>query len=453
MAIRLRCPNPTCGVSFSVAENLLGRNARCKSCKTVFRIALEAETPPLDSHESPSALPESPGIPEESRQAPAAKALKPVRGKRRFRRALLATVPVVIWFLAIGAAVKLHPQFGAAGSILGYAEDRQVTLAHLQAGVVQSVHVRLHETVQPGQILLRMDDAHARTQLEAVRQEIEQLTAQVAAEQARLVADNARSRRDSEDLARRFLAEREAAHIAYLTQVTDDAQDRVQLRGDLAEFDIVRKLYEKDQAPFREFNAFQTRVDALKARIDSNEEAIARMKKAFEDADQRWFHFTKREDAAVAHDPVLTAVRLAADVRERELDLIIRRIDEHVLRSPVRGQVTTLFAEAGDSVMAGSPLIAIASTATQRIVAYLPEEKAASIRVGDAIAGHRMASGAGPQQPIAAEVVSLSAVVTEAPPRYRKMPNWPVWGRAMVVALNADEFLMPGEAVRIGPSR
>ena len=46
-------------------------------------------------------------------------------------------------------------------------------------------------------------------------------------------------------------------------------------------------------------------------------------------------------------------------------------------------------------------------------------------------------------------VVSLSATVDEAPLRYRQNPAYPVWGRAVVVALDDDVRLIPGEAVTI----
>ncbi len=46
-------------------------------------------------------------------------------------------------------------------------------------------------------------------------------------------------------------------------------------------------------------------------------------------------------------------------------------------------------------------------------------------------------------------VASLSATVDEAPPRYRQIPMCPLWGRGMVVMLNDNVRLVPGEATTI----
>jgi multidrug resistance efflux pump len=379
--------------------------------------------------------------------------LKPIKPRRRQYRVLMSATPVVVWLLAIGAAVWVHQSTQRGGLFVGYAEDRSVTLAHLEAGTVRQVRVQLHQDVGRGQILMAMDDRAERLGLAAIEKDLERLRATVASEAALLAADNARAAGDYEDLTRRFLVDREAAHIQYLAQVLEDANDRVLLRGAWIEYDIVRDLYNRDHGTFRELNDAETEVDSIEARVEQNELVLARMKKAFEDADRRWFQFTQREDLTVPYDSTLTPVRLAADVREKELEELVLRIDSHVLRSPVEGQISALYAAAGDRVLAGDPLLAISPTETQRVVVYLPEKQALAMRVGDSVSVHPVASTTGRPPGHPAKVVSLSAVVAEAPLRYRKVPTWPVWGRAMVVSVEDDARLMPGEAVRVSLAR
>ena len=368
---------------------------------------------------------------------------------RRMRRPLMMGVPVVVWLLAIGAALQLHRQVGMVAAINGFAEDHPVTLAHLEPGIVREVYVELYDQVSHGEMLVSMDDRQERIQLDATEKDIERLGAEVLAEQARLAASNAWATADVDDLGRRFAVDRESAHIDYLSQLTIDARDRILLRGAAAEYEIVRKLHDQASAPFRELNDIQAELGSLQATVAENAEVLARKRKAFEDADRRWSRFVEHAEVATSYEPVLTPLRLAIDVRERDLQEIVRRIDAHVLRAPVDGQVTTLLAHAGDHVQAGTALVTISPTFTNRVVAYLPEQVILSAEVGAPVSVSCLAAADGGRREYPATIVNLSATVGEAPQRYWRLPTFPVWGRGLVATLNQDVRLVPGEAVRI----
>ena len=108
-------------------------------------------------------------------------------------RRVIAALPVVVWVLAIAVAYRLHQRAGVVGTVTGFANDRPVTLAHLEPGVVQKVHVRLYDEVARGRVLVTMDDRQERVRLAAIEKEIERLRAEVTAERARVAADNARA--------------------------------------------------------------------------------------------------------------------------------------------------------------------------------------------------------------------------------------------------------------------
>ena len=368
---------------------------------------------------------------------------------RRTHRWLIAILPTVVWVLAIAVAYQLHHRVGVTSTVAGFAADRPVTLAHLEPGTVQKVHVRLYEEVARGRALVTMDDRQERIRLAAIEKEIERLRTEVAAERARVAADNARATADYVDLARRFAVDRETAHLDYLSQLTVDARERILLRGALVEYDVVRSLYEGGNAPFRELNDIETEVDALKASVAKNAEVLERKKQVFERADRRWVEYVERDGLEIPFEPVLTPLRLAVEAGEHDLEQLVFQIDNHVLRSPIDGQVTLLAARAGDRVQAGVPLVAVSPTLTNEVVAYLPDRMVASAGVGAPVSVHCLAPADDRRRECTGTVVSLSATVTEAPPRHRVLPNYPVWGRGLVVALNDGVRLIPGEAVHI----
>ncbi|UCE58160.1 MAG: HlyD family efflux transporter periplasmic adaptor subunit [Phycisphaerales bacterium] len=369
--------------------------------------------------------------------------------RRGARRKLIAAVPVVIWLLAIAATFQLYQRASFVGTVVGFADDQPVTLADLEPGIVRKVHVQLHDLVVHGQMVVTMDDRQERIELRAVEEDSERLRAEVLAEEARLSASNAGAIADVDDLARRFSIDRESAHVDYLSQLVQDAWDRILLRGARVEYDIVRSLHEDGNASLRELNDIQTEMDSLKAVVDENVAVLERKKRAFQEADQRWGSFLEHGDVAIPYEPVLTPLRLAIDVRQRDIEEIVLRIDAHVLRATTDGQVTALLAHAGDRVQAGSPLVTISPTATNLAVAYLPEQMTLSAQVGAPVSVSCLATTGRGRRDYTGVVVSLSATVTEAPLRYRQMPTYPVWGRGMLVALDDDARLIPGESVRI----
>ena len=186
------------------------------------------------------------------------------RRLHNLRRWLMACAPVMVWCVAIAAAFILHRHTSVTGTVVGFADDQPVTLAHLEPGVVREVHVDVYDTVVRGSVLVTMDDRQERIQLKAVEADIDRLAAEVHAERARLEANGAWTTADVEDLARRFGVDRETAHVDYLTQLAINARDRIRLRGATIEYEIQRNLYEHDSATFRELNDIQTEADALR---------------------------------------------------------------------------------------------------------------------------------------------------------------------------------------------
>ena len=237
-------------------------------------------------------------------------------------------------------AWHLHRQHQTGAALTGFADIQPVTVAHLESGTVRRVHVSLHDHVRAGQMLISVDDRAERMQLAAIEEDMERLAAQVASLDASVAADNARATADVNDLARRFAVDREAAHLGYLTQLAANAETRIRLRWAEEERDITRALHDNNQAAYREYLQVETDADALREELDKGVELLSVKKDTFDHADRRWARFMLTEDVAVDTEPATAPVRLAIEVRRRELESLLYRIECHVLRAPIDGQVT-----------------------------------------------------------------------------------------------------------------
>jgi len=368
---------------------------------------------------------------------------------RQARRRIIAVVPLCVWCMAIIAAYGLYSRHATLGILTGYAENTPVTIVNLEPGVVRKVYVDLYEEVVRGQMLVSLDDHLEQIRLAAIEKDIERLAAEVEAERAQLEVDGARSTADIEDLARRFAVDRETAHVEYLDQLVINASNRILLRGALVEQDILQRLDESSNATRRELNDISTKVDSLKATITKNDQVLERKEEAFQEADQRWVSFNQESDCDIDYDVVLTPLRLAIDVRVREIEEIVWRIDMHTLRSPIDGQITALSTQPGDRTQTGTPLVTVSPTSTQQAVVFVPEEMALRATAGMQVRVRCSAAAEGVRREYAGTIIRASAVINEVPIRHRRDPRYPMWGRGLVVSLDDDARLIPGEAVAV----
>jgi multidrug resistance efflux pump len=363
----------------------------------------------------------------------------------------MALAPPLVWVLALAAAIGLHHRRTATGVISGRAETNSIALSYSEPGIVRDVRVHLHDVVSPGQVVVTLDDTQEKIALDAVRTDIDRVTAEIAAERAKLAADNARALVDATDLARRYLVDRETARLEYLRLAMENARDRMSLQGAKIEYDINQRLYDEEHSNRRELNDTETVFDALKATVAEQEPLLAQAKAAYENADQRWAMFSQQyRGVETLYDPVLDPLRIEIDVRERDVQELVRVIDAHVIRSPIAGQITYLNAAPGLAIEAGAVLATVSSVSTNRVVAYATEESGVIPREGDAVDVMSVTS-AGDHAEIQypGVISSVSVIVQELPSEYWTVPTVPVWGRWVVVSLGESRQLIPGEKVTV----
>ncbi|MBN1513805.1 MAG: HlyD family efflux transporter periplasmic adaptor subunit [Phycisphaerae bacterium] len=369
---------------------------------------------------------------------------------RRRRRLLVSAVPVLVWIGAILAAVQVYRMQGAPSVVTGHVIDAPVTLARFEPGVVREVLVELYDSVREGQMIVAMDDEEERTQLAAIEADLKRLRGELEAERARLQVEAAVPTAGDPDRVRQFAVDRESAHLDYLAQLMANARDRLERHWAGVEYEIMKSMAGMEGAPPPAFDTAETHDPTGREVETEDVSLLPRAKEAFEQSDLRWARLLRQESIGAPEDPVLASLRLAIDARRRDLEEIIRRIDTHVLRSPIDGQIIRLDVRTGDHLPAGVPLAVISPTTAHEVVAYLPESLARSFAVGARVSVEPVAD-LGRSRTWIGTVSRLSAAVTEVPVRSRPVPLCPAWGRGMRVTLPEEGRLIPGEAVRIAP--
>ncbi len=81
-------------------------------------------------------------------------------------------------------------------------------------------------------------------------------------------------------------------------------------------------------------------------------------------------------------DPELDPLRAAIAVEEQQLKVVEAEMGPLVLRAPISGMVSQVYRRIGETVVAGEPIVTIAATTSERILAYVRQPVAQEPRVG-----------------------------------------------------------------------
>ncbi|MBM4321006.1 MAG: HlyD family efflux transporter periplasmic adaptor subunit, partial [Deltaproteobacteria bacterium] len=136
--------------------------------------------------------------------------------------------------------------------------------------------------------------------------------------------------------------------------------------------------------------------------------------------------------AAGALTTYIQPIRAAIEVEGRKLERLKREKDSSLLRAPEPSRVAVVALRPGSLATPGTPVLTLVAETTSRVIAYIGEAKALSVRPGQqAMLVPRDRSGPAYR----GRVVSLGPAITEAPSRFRPVFAQPFWSREAVVQI------------------
>ena len=329
----------------------------------------------------------------------------------RFRKN--ATVFVWLVGLAIAASLLLSRP---AGDAQGIAWAAPTTITAPEDGALLQLTAHLHELVEQGQLVARLDPAPLLARNQILIAELEALSAEESAEAAgrtrRFQSDSEQARLEQARL-RASVAEQEVQLIALKSELAREA--------DLSERGLRAASIAQD---------LQRQLEVAEARLAADRERLALAAQ------------TARETSARA----LTASgpnRWQIVAAERRLDEIGARLNRLELRSPIEGQVTQLESTPGEWLEAGQQVLRISPTSTSEVHVWTDVQVARRSQVGQP-ATVRRATG----ERLPALITSVSVERLPLPRALWYRSDIREWGYLVRVHLQGEE-LTPGEPVRV----
>jgi len=356
-------------------------------------------------------------------------------------------LPVVVWLVALGAVVFLFSNRVQRFEVIGMADAVKWQITPLERGRVSNLYVGLFDKVTKDQVIATLDSQLVQARLNTIKAEIARLQAELIATKDTLDAEAHNRKVELALDARRFFADVESARLRILQLKAVIEPDKILLNDFAAEIAIEKQLIES-AASSTDYNLSkaQAQYDTLSRKITENQHLLAQAEIAAKAAEERRDEFSSTHLVDPSVDASLEALRKAIDVQNRLMDEVSVEVRSLAIKAPADGIVSELFTRPGEVALPQSPILTIAESDPQLVVAYASDASSGIIRQGQSV--ELIKHGLKPQV-ARSQIVEVGPVIDVVPQRLLQNPDIPQWGRPFTVKAPPGMKLIPGEKVGI----
>ncbi|MBP7825612.1 MAG: HlyD family efflux transporter periplasmic adaptor subunit [Verrucomicrobia bacterium] len=348
----------------------------------------------------------------------------PTPWSQRLREWRLRFTPGLMTAAAIVCIAVLWRERISTPQFSGQAEPVLANLASYKPGTVAQLDVVRFQKVRAGDVLgkvLVADPKLVEASVALVRAELENIQASLAplVQQQRNAVNYAGLRLD------------------WMRERAELASARVDLQLAETEFLRVEELFKHQLVSASERDQVQAQRDAL-------QQEVATLERLVTEAEAGFAHLQPvgtNQLLELTDDPMRTAI--AAE--EARLRLTEAELEPVLLRAPMDGIITAIFHRTGESVVAGDPVLTIASEQPVRIIGYLRQPHLDLAKVGMKVLVRMRNS---PRSSALAQITAVGSQL-ETPPLPIAPPLNPEADLALPVEVSvpASLPLRPGELV------
>jgi HlyD family secretion protein len=321
---------------------------------------------------------------------------------KRYGFATVVTIALVVG--ALVALTRCAWDSGFPDGLIqanGRIEGDHVTVASKFPGRIEQLLAREGDTVQAGQVLVRLDDTQTRAKVEQATRAVEALEAQVQAAHTSLAVLNVEVPLAIE-AAEEWVASARAA-VAKAEAVEQEARRDVER---------MRPLFAEQAVSQQQLDQAEARWAVAQNDLKAAKSALLRSKKELAQAELGWKKIRAKEHEVAA----LERQRDQAEAALTEAESVLADL---TIVAPTTGTVTTRMIDVGEVVAAGAPLLELVDLDRLYLQVYVPEVQIGKVRL-DLPA--RIYTDAFPDQPFEA-VVRYIASKAEFTPKEVQTPD------------------------------
>jgi multidrug resistance efflux pump len=379
----------------------------------------------------------------------------------RWRRFLQQILPVIIFACGVAMTMWLWNRQSLMGNARGVVNSRFVDVASGMAGILLPPNHGQWELFQPvkkNEVIGAVDHYEIDTfqaQLETIEKQKLKVHADFEAEKTRFLFDFRQQSQDQWfDVARQYWQVE-----GYLL----DVKDRM-TRIEVAKAELKRlqeslgfdeRTYARGATAEEVVRVNRLRNIETERRIEEEEKALAKAnfvlateRKRLKDTRARLAALNSEQGAELGKviDAAAAPYLKEIDVLNAQAKEIEAQLNALVIRAPIDGFITEVFAVPGQSVQPGDPVVRIAGYDAQYIVSYIRDRQRIRPEPGTLV---RVRTRFTTSRPVEARVLEVGQVVEEVPLQHRVDPVQPEWGYRVKIERPTDFPVKPGEGVDI----
>jgi len=374
----------------------------------------------------------------------------------RSSRLFLRVLPVLVWLGAVASVVGLFHRRTARFEIVGIAQPQVRQIAATCDGRLISVPVQLFDTVKKGDIVAELnavlDDEHIDAEINTISAEMDHIEAQLSELRRNYEAEIINRRSEWWAEMRAFTADVVTSKLRIFELNAVIENDRTQLEKIALEIHTFKRenqqVLDTNIEKYYQLQGMKANHLTLDKKIKENERLLEKYNKELEEAVYRKqvydvnFVPTFGTEPNEAQDVILKA----KIVLQRRMDEILAKREKLVLTAPCDGYVSQIPSRPGEAVMQGAEILSISEEDTHTIIAYAGEGVVGQLSTGKEV---ELVKNSKPEQIALSEITYIGPAVEQLPQRLWRNPNFPQWGRPMLIDIPPGMKLIPGELVGI----
>lgn len=331
------------------------------------------------------------------------------------RRLMPSRLSGIVWVSVLAATGVVTVLMRADRTdFRGIAEDSKQSVSSASAVEILELMVEPGQIVSTGDTLVRLRDHELSVRIAEILHDIQDASGDAS-------LNKAESQRRISELGAAY----QARKAEYLGEIRTLQEQRERNRGLVSGFQAMGV-----QTSDSSGEALQDRIQALEHQIRVEEAGMRSQVALLEGSKGDLSRLAATRNEAIRSELAL--------LREEESRLTIRALSS--------GVVDSINFRVGEKVSPFAPILTISGHRPTLVRGYIHEKLPIHLVVGDSVdlstVGMRTAKFRG-------VVVGLGSRIMEFPLRLWKIPNYPLWGREVIVKIPAENPLLLGEMVNV----
>jgi multidrug resistance efflux pump len=379
-------------------------------------------------------------------------------GRMRLRnsRLFLRVLPVLVWLGAVAGVVGLFHRRSARFEIVGIAQPEIRQIAATCDGRLINVPVQLFDKVKKDDIVAELDavldDEHIDAAVKTIEAEMDHTEALLGELRRNYEAEIVNRRSEWWAEMRAFTADVVTSRLRIFELNATIENDRTMLKK--LELDILTFTREHqavlytDIDKYYELQGMKANRVTLAKKLDENEKLLVKYQNELDEAMHRKEVYDVNFLPTFGTEPneAQDVIRKAKIVLQRKMEELQARREKLVLRAPCDGYISQIPSRPGEAVMQGAEILSIAEKDTRVIIAYADEGVVGELATGKEV---EIVKDSEPEQIAWSQITYIGPAVEQLPQRLWRNPNFPQWGRPMLIDIPPGMKLIPGELVGI----